>query len=101
MHIYIDIGNVVITSFGTMIPKFAFQVRGKLGFAGDTKQKIEIECQNENIAGDFDRPVIKKKLVARLKRSRAESRNGVLPCGYCTVLPKSSRTQGTTAPKSR
>lgn len=60
MHIYIDVGNVVITSFGTAIPKFAFQVRDKLGFVGDSKQKIEIECQNESIAGDFGRPVIKK-----------------------------------------
>lgn len=53
VHIYINLDNVVTTSSGTVAPKFAFQVRVKLGFAGDSREKTEIESDNESIAGDF------------------------------------------------
>lgn len=60
MHIYINLDNVVITSFGTVIPKFAFQVRVKLGFTGDSREKIETESENESIASDFGRSMLKR-----------------------------------------
>lgn len=50
----------MITSFGMVIPKFAFQVRVKLGFSEDSREKIEIESENESMAGDFGRPMIKR-----------------------------------------
>lgn len=94
MHIYINLDNVVVTSFGTVISKFAFQVRVKLGFAGDSREKIELESENESIAGDSRRSIHgQKRVVARLRTSRSYR--------YCAGLLKGSRTQGTTAPKSR
>lgn len=51
---------MVIKSSSTVVPKFAFQVRVKLGFSGDSREKIEIESDNESIAGDFERYVINR-----------------------------------------
>lgn len=75
MHICINLDNVVITSFGTVIPKFAFQVRVKLGFAGGSREKIEIESENESIAGDFGRSMIKRNWWQGLRQ--AELRAGM------------------------
>lgn len=39
VHMHINLDNVVITSFGTVMPKFASQITVKLGFAADSNRR--------------------------------------------------------------